>query len=220
MADADDSQQQLRSAIVNQLSQVAEAGECRVEGTEIVLSGDRLRLAPEVREVGNGRAHVHVAARLGTPVQSLDACVVGMGEDAGAAVTAAARVWLALVGAPILSLLEAVPVLAADHFDGTEAWGVPGCHGFVGPFLVRGDAEGLDMQALAQARAFSSEAPDFAPNTLHLLKATLVGNGERWRRTLEIDGHSQSDTVENWPLGIAPPAAPVIAVRFAVAFRE
>jgi hypothetical protein len=104
--------------------------------------------------------------------------------------------------------------LDATHFSGTELWGIPGGHGFVGPFVVRGDAGSVDMEMLPQSAAFQFDGYP-RDGRRHLVKSTLFGQNERWTRHLEIDGHSEAHVDDDWR-GIPAPRTPVMCVRFAV----
>ncbi len=126
----------------------------------------------------------------------------------------AAEVWLRLVGAPVLSCLAARPLFEADHFAGTEEWGVPGGHGFAGPFAVRGTSDNIDLDLLARSAAFLfDEYP--GDECAHLVKATLIGRDGRWQRHLEIDGHAITHTDEEW-FGLPSPVGRIVCTRFAV----
>jgi hypothetical protein len=199
------------------------AGKVRVEDGELVACDGAMRLRVAlVRSEGThpAIAHAHVITQIGRgPVAVLDACVVGINNERNLALADAARVWVGLAAAPILSLLHARTVLGADHFTGGEKWGVPGYHGFVGPAGVRRFGEdSIDPNAFAEAPLFSGTAELTPGGTVHLVKATLEATDGRWRRTLEIDGHTASHTDENWPFDVPVPASAVICTRFAVYF--
>lgn len=189
------------------------AGDARVDGDAVLAASDRLRIEVDAREVQPGNAHVHVFAAL--PVDTeLEACIYGRGPSVDEAVAQAAGVWIHAAGAPILSVLAAQPQGPALHFEGTEAWGVPGCHGFVGSIaLPRGS---VDPQAFATAPLFAGHSFDLDDGELHIIKAVLMGKDGRWQRTLELDGHTDK-YVDAWPDGPPCPDGPTLMVRFAIA---
>lgn len=195
-----------------------------LEDGHLMTRDRRLAITTEVRDVAEGKLHAHVIAWLPNRTapggkDALDACVLGFGVTITEAATQVAEVWLRLVGAPVLSCLAARPLLDADHFEGNEEWGIPGGHGFVGPFAVRGAGAEIDLERLARSDAFrfAGYPRDGRP---HLAKATLLGQNERWTRHLEIDGHASVHTDEDWRLGVPAPRSPVVCTRFAVFFMS
>lgn len=188
-------------------------------GRQLVSPGGRFAVTVEVREATAERVHAHVVTWLPDPAApggatALDACVMGLGPSADA-VEQAAGLWLRLAGAPVLSYLSGQPVLDADHFGGDEPWGVPGGHGFVGPFMARGEAGAVDLAELAQSEAFRFAGYP-RDGRRHLVKVTLLGGDGRWTRYLEIDGHDATQVDEDWRGGLPSPRSPVVCVRFAV----
>lgn len=190
-----------------------------VEGQQLMTQDRRLAVTVKVREVTAEKVHAHVVSWLPNSAvpqgaDPLDACVMGFGPTA-AATEQVAEVWLRLVGAPVLSCLSAHVVLHADHFAGKEPWGVPGGHGFVGPFMVRGGEELLDLDWLARSEVFQYDGYP-RDGRRHLVKATLHGGQGVWTRYLEIDGHLATYVEEDWRGGPPVPRTPVMCVRFAV----
>ncbi len=165
-------------------------------------------------------AHVHVESTVASLAdEPLDACVVGTDEDRKKGLAQAGSTWVTMAGVPILSLCHAKEVGAAAHFAGEEAWGVEGCHGFVGPAILRhADARDLDLEAISQSALFDYVAELTPGGLMHIAKSTLSQNGEGgWRRQLEIDGHAAGHVDEDWPLNVlAPSSGQVIISRFAV----
>ncbi|MGL6076984.1 MAG: hypothetical protein ACRC8S_22745 [Fimbriiglobus sp.] len=201
------------------LSEVPVAEGVVIEDGRLMTQNRRLAITVEVREVTPKKVHAHIIAWLPNSevpegYEVLDACVLGYGPRA-AANEQLATIWVEAVGAPILSCLMGQPVLGADHFEGTESWGVPGGHGFVGPFLARAEEDAIDMEALAKTAVFDFDnyPRDGRP---HLVKAVLIGHEGRWDRYLEIDGHKETYVHEDWPCELPVPESPVICVRFAV----
>jgi hypothetical protein len=179
----------------------------------------RLAITAEVRDVGPGQVHTHVVswfARSRSPggKEKLDACVMGFGKAPEQAYGQAAEVWLRLVAAPILSCLAAQTILDADHFEGDEPWGIPGGHGFVGPFMTRGAGEDVDQHLLAECVAFTFDGypRDGRP---HLAKVTLLGQNGAWERHVEVDGHTQQHSELGWT-ALPAPTSTVVCTRFAV----
>jgi hypothetical protein len=183
----------------------------------LMLFARRLALTAEVRDIVNGRIHAHVVAHVPSSPdgKTLDACVLGFGQTPEEAVRDAANIWLRSAAPPILSSIAGRPLLEGDHFEGHEPWCVPGAHGFAGPACVRGDADAIDMERLAESNFFEFEGypRDGRP---HLVKVVLFGNDGQWTRTLEIDGHEPARSNEAWPLGLPAPPTPVVCFRFAV----
>jgi hypothetical protein len=193
-----------------------------LEDGHLMTRDRRLAITTEVRDIAGGKLHAHVIAWLPNRMalggkDALDACVLGFGATTAEAAVQAAEFWLRLVGAPVLSCLAARPLLDADHFEGNEEWGVPGGHGFVGPFAVRGAGEEIDLEMMSRSDAFrfAGYPRDGRP---HLAKATLLGQSGRWTRHLEIDGHASMHTDEDWQFGVPAPTSPVVCTRFAVFF--
>jgi hypothetical protein len=205
--------QQLRS------SGVAQVAEITFEDQHLMVPDRRLAITAQILELKRGRVHAHVIAWLPNGEapdgkDRLDACVMGLSSTVDQAMDQATKVWLRLVGAPVLSCLAARPLLDADHFDGREEWGVPGGHGFVGPFAVRGTNNEIDLDLLARCAALRFDAyPD--DKCAHLVKVTLAGRDGRWERHLEIDGHAINHIDETWS-GLPEPVTPVVCIRFAV----
>jgi hypothetical protein len=188
----------------------------------LMMWNRRLAVTAEVCDITEGKVHAHIVSLLPNRAapdgkDKLDACVLGFGATVFDAAKQAAEVWLRLAAAPVLSCLAARPLLDADHFEGSEPWGVPGGHGFVGPFLIRGGNNAIDPEVLARSDAFRFHAYpcDGRP---HLAKATLVGQDGRWTRHLEIDGHAHRQRDDDWALGPMAPDLPVVCTRFAVFF--
>lgn len=183
----------------------------------------RLAVTAEVRDVKEGQVHAHVVSWLPNASapggkDKLDACVMGFGATTDLAVRQVAEVWLRQVAAPVLSCLAAHTLLDADHFEGHEPWGIPGGHGFVGPFSSRGANQEIDERALAECSAFAFDGypTDGRP---HVAKVTLLGRNGTWERHLELDGHTQGHTDMGWT-GLPGPTSTVICVRFAVFVRH
>lgn len=163
-------------------------------------------------------AHCHVIAVIGRTSLSdpLDACVMGMDDDRQKALAGAARSWVSNVGSVLFSLLHAAPVMNARHFDGQDAWGVPGCHGFVGPIYGYGMKGLEDPATLAHEGLFEYAEAMAAPGIVHLAKVILQAAGPQgWTRSLEIDGHQASYEDKNWTCRIPAPASG-IASQFSV----
>lgn len=99
-------------------------------------------------------AHCHVLAEIADRVSQLDACTLGISPERQEALVQAGQNWIDLAGGPIFSLFHAAPVLQCEHFDGTEAWGVDGCHGFAGPLCARFLQGETDLNMLANAACF------------------------------------------------------------------
>ena len=189
-------------------------------GFGIALDAGRFAVVARIEEKVPGRIHVHVLSIIGSTlvpdVTTFDACVVGVGEPFQEAVRDAARSWLRQAFAPQASLLLARPVLAADHFEGHEPWGVPGRHGFVGPVALRGELP-------ANAADFAT-APIFRDARLptdrkpHLAKAVVTWLNGTWTRVIEIDGHRAVQTDRNFDLAAPTASVGLIVTRFAVFF--
>lgn len=161
-------------------------------------------------------AHVHVIVESEHNDLNghLDACVLGIDPNREAALKGAASSWFTAAAGPIFSLFHARPVLNAEHFSGTEAWGVRGAQGFVGPLVTRfGGDDSLGAQLL-ETPLFQF-APEIAPpGIIHLAKMTLNVVSKSWCRTLEVDGHLTTYRDTNWDARISPPKE-MLASRFA-----
>ena len=162
-------------------------------------------------------AHAHVVAEIGFGNQAarLEACVVGIHTDRGEALANSGRNWVAAVAGPIFSLLHAKPVLDAEHFNGSEPWGIAGCHGFVGPVIARLFENEVDLSPLHDAPTFDYADALAPPGLVHLAKVTLEATSEGWRRSLEIDGHEAVHFDAKWDTGL-PPAKQGLLSQFAI----
>ena len=102
-------------------------------------------------------AHCHVIARIGNTSWSdpLDACVMGIDADRRRGIAKAAQNWVKNVGSVLFSLLHAKPMMDASHFNGQDPWGVPGCHGFVGPLSGYNLAKPDDLASTLNAGLFN-----------------------------------------------------------------
>lgn len=219
----DDHTRQLLNLLHDELNRVERelVGKVDLFESEVSFLDGRLELrAAIIHDEGAHPAvtHAHVVVELHRgPVVEFDACMVSTQSDRNAALAEIAKNWLTLVGAPIISLFHARPVLGAEHFAGTEPWGVAGRHGFTGPAVVREFGESADVDRLANL-PLVAEAADLVPDgQIHMVKAVLSGDkGRGWRRELEIDGHATSHCDEDWKVDLPAPSAPVICTRFAV----
>jgi hypothetical protein len=170
----------------------------------IVLNG-RLTLTAEVQQdpgVHPSLAHCHVVAETDDPELAgrLDACIVGVNDDREQALANAVESWMTTVAGPVLSLAHGHEVLGAVQFDGSQDFGVPGCHGFVGPMLGRMFDAGFDLSVFQERGLFDGADAMAPPGLAHLSKVTLQAvPGADWRRNLEVDGHlaAHSDLLKN-----------------------
>jgi|OpeIllAssembly_1097287.scaffolds.fasta_scaffold251921_2 hypothetical protein len=192
------------------------------EDGRLMTYNRRLAIAVTIQERTSNKVHAHITSLLANSAVAggadmLEACILGFGKTESEAMSEAAKVWLTMVGSPVLSALAARPLLEADHFDGDEPWGIPGGHGFVGPFMTRGQVGGLDLDALAQSSAFqfTGYPRDGRP---HLVKVTLLSQKGVWERHLEMDGHSKLVSDE-WR-GMPAPDSTVLCTRFAIFFMK
>jgi hypothetical protein len=159
-------------------------------------------------------AHCHVTARLCRTAftDPLDACVVGIDPGRQRGLEKAGQNWIQNVGSVLFSLLHAKPVMDAAHFDGQEVWGVPGCHGFVGPLTGFGIDPSGGLEALLNAPMFEDAEALAPPGLVHLAKVVLQPQGEKgWKRTIEIDGHAASFEEESWECGVPAPPTGVVS---------
>lgn len=168
--------------------------------------------------ISNQIAHFHVVSRLGTASTSpaLDACVVGMGADRASALKSLAERWVGAVGCVVFSLLHAKPVMGAVHFDGTQSWGLPDCHGFLGPIHARVSGK-IDLTPALHDGLFDGVVALAPPGLLHICKVTLDADGRGgWKRVIEIDGHAARFEETAWSCSVEPPKQTVIATQYAV----
>ena len=183
-----------------------------------VLDG-KMKLSVVVRNDPDAHpavAHCHVVADVADRSGCLDACVIGIDPDRREALADTARSWTETVAAPILSLMHARPVMGAAHFDGSQPWGVSGCHGFVGPMRVRLMDKAFDLEVLDDAPVFDYAAELAPPGIVHLAKATLQAAGDGgWNRNLEIDGHLAAYADHAWNVELPAPSQGIVS-QFAV----
>lgn len=99
------------------------------------------------------------------------------------------------------------------YIEGTEPWGVAGCHGFVGALLRR--RGNIDGKPLLDAPLFTGHSFDLEDRELHIIKAVLMAKDGRWQRILELDGHSDR-YADDWPDGPPCPDGGHLMVRFAI----
>jgi hypothetical protein len=140
---------------------------------------------------------------------------MGVDADRRTGLAKAARNWVNSVGSALFSLLHATPIMDAAHFAENDLWGVPGCHGFIGP-LFGYNFGGLDPALLQNARLFEYAAAMAPPGMVHLAKVTLESKGSKgWNRSLEIDGHAATYKEDPWDCVVPAPANAIIS-QFAV----
>lgn len=189
----------------------------------ISLLQGQMTITARVQESNPGILHLHVLTVLlgkgsTKQPQQLEACLVGIGDTATEEI---ANLWFTQVGVLIFSLIAARPLKGADDFHGTEDWGVPERHGFVGPYLVRSE-DPLNSEELASWKVFTGiDYP--GDNRLHLVKVTLFAKmGGGWQRRVELDGHSASYVDDDFSPGLSGLPAPesgAICTRFALFFN-
>lgn len=180
----------------------------------MIAAKDQVWIEADLHEIETGTVHVHVFAMLPPPAAAaLEACIYGRASSVEGAVAEAALVWARAAGAPILSVLAGRALDEADCFHGTEPWGVAGCHGFVGPILVR--AGEFDLQSFGTTPLFAGHSFDLDDHELHIIKAVLLGKDGRWQRTLELDGHGARHA-DDWPDGPPCSDGDSMVVRFAI----
>ena len=184
------------------------------------LDGKRFVIRARIENDPNAHpslAHVHViveSEQTELMNGSLDACVLGIDADRQEALKNAASNWFTAAAGPVFSLFHARPVLNAQHFSGEEPWGVSGTHGFAGPLIVRFESDEALVTKLFEQPLFQF-APEMAPpGVIHLAKATLNVNSNRWCRTIEVDGHAATYRDDAWNAD-APVPKQIIASRFA-----
>jgi len=188
----------------------------------VELLGGQIELRVEIRHDEGSHpaiAHAHVLVTLNRPRDAeplaLDACVVAVHPDRARGLAGVGHNFCDLVAGPVLSLVLGRPVLGAVAFDGASPGGIAGHHGFLGPLLVRGLADGQpdpfeDVPAFDHAEAL---AP---PGLVHIAKVVLdVRDDQRIRRTLEVDGHAASHVDPTWGGDRTAPAN-IVGLRFAV----
>lgn len=196
-------------------------GRVELTGDTLAAYDGQILLQAEVRSDPGYHpsiVHCHVIARIGRTSFSdpLDACVMGIDDDRRQGLAKAGQNWVGCVGSTLFSLLHARAVMNANHFDGADPWGVPGCHGFVGPFFGYGIKDPTVFTPIMNAGLFDCAAAMAPPGIIHLAKAVLEAKGPKgWKRTLEIDGHLACFEEDPWHCGIPAPLA-VIASQFAV----
>lgn len=197
----------------------ATVGPVEVSGAEVRLAEGMLRLAvSEPDDAGDGEpmGHFHVLARIAdAPTASLDACVIGVGESPEKRVESVAEAFAGMAFPPVLSRVKGQPLLDSRLFWGDEPWGVPGMHGYVGPVLGRGSADGTQFM---DAPLFA-EVPDLPRDgKLHLMKAVVYSKDGYWLRTVELDGRGTKVTERRFDV-LGPQAKPGIIIRYAVVDR-
>lgn len=192
-------------------------GRVELNGQTVAAYDGQLTLGAEVRSDPGSHpsiAHCHVTARIGRTAftDPLDACVVGVDPDRQRGLEKAGQNWIQNVGSVLFSLLHAKPMMDAAHFDGHEVWGVPGCHGFVGPLRGLGVDQSSGLEALLDAPIFEYAEALAPPGLVHLAKVVLQADGEKgWKRTIEIDGHAASFDEESWECGVPAPPNGVVS---------
>lgn len=161
-------------------------------------------------------AHCHIVSHLGNDTSgNLDACIVGFGDNRESAIRDAAKVWVQVVGGPVFSMLNARPVLGAEHFDGSQIYGVAGSHGFVGTLIGRLLPGAVDLAPLIELNVFDYADAMAPPGMMHLAKTTMNASPNGWTRHVEINGHRASHLDNPWPVDFASPQHG-IAIQFAL----
>ncbi|HXG09393.1 MAG TPA: hypothetical protein VNK04_06355 [Gemmataceae bacterium] len=201
------------------------------EGALQLFDG-RVTLRAEVQDPGPSAAgkavHAHVLTTLHEyDDEVLDACLMGLGKNAKAALGEAALIWITGVAGPIKSFLDNKPVCmtcqagvaggdAAQGYS-PDNYGLPGLRAYVGPAFARGFNDSRVQAALDGTKPwFRFAAESAAPRRVHLAKATVVSKGkEGWSRELEVDGHDVSHHDPDWPAGVRGPDFGYLT-RFAV----
>ncbi len=187
------------------------------EGDVVSLLAGKVELRVRIQHDDGAHpaiAHAHVLATIGDQ-EPLDACVVAVHPDRAQGLAGVGATFCDLVAGPILSLVHQRPVLGSLHFDETDAHGVPGQHGFVGPSMVRGLPDGAS-DPFVGVPVFDYADALAPPRLVHLAKVVFdVRDDRHIRRTLEVDGHAASHTDPLWaPEHTAP--ANIVGLRFAV----
>ncbi|MCM8529157.1 MAG: hypothetical protein NE327_21725 [Lentisphaeraceae bacterium] len=153
----------------------------------ISLSVELLDESEQSHEV----VHAHIIAKLllQDKEEILEACVLGFGENRNKSIKNCGENWVDFVSAPMLSLLNAKPVLNANHFDEDDDYGVADCHGFVGLLIGRGVEDAYDLVSLQNEDLFKFVSEIAPPGRIHICKLVLRGENGKWIRNIEINGH-------------------------------
>lgn len=205
-------------------------GWTRRDGDALQLFDGRVTLRAKVDEQDAERpgfVHSHVLATLPEyEDETLDACVIGFGEDEEQGVRDAAMIWIMCVAGPIRSFLDDKPSCMTcradckegdpDHGYSRGDYGLPGLRAYVGPAMTRGFEDGAQPEMNDAKPWFRYAAESAAPRRVHIAKSTVsFGEDDGWTRKLEIDGHDVFHNDPAWPGG--PCAAKFgYATRFAV----
>jgi hypothetical protein len=205
-------------------------GWTRCADEALQLFDGRVTLRAELREAGSTASSVH--AHIFTTLHEhddevLDACVVGMGDNADTAIRQAAAIWMTGVAGPIRSFIDNKPVCmtcqagvtGGDTAEGYAScdYGLSGLRAFVGPSFSRGFEHDQFPTAVSDTIPwFRFAAESAAPRCVHLAKVTVVSKGkEGWSRDLEIDGHDVCHHDSAWLPGVPGPQFGYVT-RFAV----
>lgn len=185
----------------------------------------RVRLTAEVLRSETDHpsiAHVHVVAELdGNAKRQINACAVGINDKRNEAICDAAACWVDIAAGPVFSLVLDQPVLGARKFTGREAWGVAGCHGFVGPkrFAI-GTESPLNLDIAGDVPLFRYCSEVAPAGLLHSAQVTVEADGNgKWKRTCEIDGHAAAFVERPWVDGPPAPQRAIVS-GFAVFHYE
>lgn len=190
-------------------------GEVKVSRSTLSLADGQLQVSLRElpgRETGAKMAHFHFVAVLPAMAETLDACIVGVGDTRAAQEADAAIEYLEVALPPIISHVKGYSLLGATRFHGTEDGSVKGRTGFMGPPYIRGGS-GEDVAEVPGVFGSLEKLPK--DGRAHLLKAVARGTGAEWSHTVEYDGETK--LVEDAPLPDAPHVGgPAAIIRFAV----
>lgn len=190
----------------------------RINGEQLTACEGQLRV--EVKLVdqpsANEISHCHFISQVGSDTsRNLDACLIGVGKTLNERLASAAKAWNLQVAAPILSLMTRETLHQVAAFDCHSEDGVAQADGCIGPRVGRELHERIDWDSLSDVNLFENVAAMAPPEYLQLAKVTLSSHGERWRRSIEFNGHQFAIEDPHWMPRIKAATAATIS-QFAV----